>query len=364
MPTVNPDLIPAYDMLGLPMPALIAQLLMALMLALHWAFLAATAGGAIAYFTAGRSSLASVAGKDLAGLLPFTLSMAMTLGIAPLLFVQVLYGNFFYTSNILMGYVWLGLLVVVIITFYLLFLALWQVRRGRSAALAGVLVLLLLGVSAKILTANATLAQSPQAWQGFSAAGGTLPYLGDAVFWPRWLFALSVLIAGGGLFIALYLRLRTRTQDTAASGGVWRPICVSIIGMIGLLVCGLWASRTLPDAVRSSLLRSWESVFAYVSTAAFLLALFLLIVSLVKPSSSPLRLSAVVFFLGLFSTAALRDTLRRIALSDHLKLSDLAVHPQWASMVLFLVVFVLGLGLVAYMAKLALVPKSLAKPMS
>ncbi|HUT01605.1 MAG TPA: hypothetical protein VM031_04065, partial [Phycisphaerae bacterium] len=121
------SLIPAFDMLGLPMPAWLAQTLMALTLALHWAFLSMTAGGAVAYVHSRRRPVGGVeaVGKKLAAFLPLSLTTAMTLGIAPLLFVQVLYGQFFYTANILMGYVWLGLLALMIANFYLLYYA-WR----------------------------------------------------------------------------------------------------------------------------------------------------------------------------------------------------------------------------------------------
>ena len=62
-------------------------------------------------------------------------------------------------------------------------------------------------------------------------------------------------------------------------------------------------------------------------------------------------LSTVLFFLGLLATAALRDTLRRIALGKQLNLTGIPVHSQWDSFALFLVIFILGLMLVGYIVK-------------
>ncbi len=353
MPTANTILIPSYDMLGLPILPWIAQVLMALTLALHWSFLAMTAGGAVAYI-ANRyngSDSDTVVLKGLSAFLPFSLSMAMTLGIAPLLFVQVLYGNFFYTANILMGYVWLGLLVLTIVNFYLLYLGFWLSKHQRSVRCVGILILLLLAGSALILSANATLTQSPQVWEAFRAYKGIAPYLGDTTLLPRWTFAIFALLGGGGLFVSIYSLLQCDTENETHDRTISRTVLISIIGMAGIVICGFWASRSLPEAIRSSLFSSGESVFAYAAAASFVLAFVLTLSSWFKKSVLKLGLSAVLFFLGLLATAALRDTLRRISLGKQLSLTEITVHSQWGSFVLFVVIFILGLALISYIVK-------------
>ncbi len=350
------NLIPSYDVLGLPMPPWLGQFLMALTLALHWSFLSMTAGGAMAYLLPQPSP--AVDRKGLSVFLPFSLSMAMTLGIAPLLFVQVLYGNFFYTANILMGYVWLALLVLVLINIYLLFFAYRRIKQGRSVGPIGLVVLLLLAGSALILSSNATLTQNPQAWDTFRSKMGMVPYLADATFWPRWMFAILALLAGGGLFVTIYRRIQLGKQNEPSRQEISISLMISLAALVGLLLCGFWASRSLPEAIRSTLFESAESIFAYAATAAFLIALILVFIARRAVSLPKLILAGGVFFLGLSAIAALRDTLRRIALADHLSLSKLPVHPQWDSFALFAVVFVLGLALVAYLVSISYRTKS------
>ncbi len=62
--------------------------------------------------------------------LPFALGAAITAGVAPLLFVQVLYQRSFYTANLLLSPNWMALLAVLILGFYLLYL-LKSTRIGR-----------------------------------------------------------------------------------------------------------------------------------------------------------------------------------------------------------------------------------------
>ncbi|MHC4984918.1 MAG: hypothetical protein ACYTFO_02055 [Planctomycetota bacterium] len=357
---VNP--IPSYDMLGSPMEAWLGQFLMALTLALHWAFLTMTAGGAAAHVLLRRSSGLEGRRKGMAAFLPFSLTTAMTLGIAPLLFVQVLYGQFFYTSNILIGYVWLGLLVLLIATFYLLYLGWYRLKHGRSTGLIGVLVLGLMAVSAVVLASNATLMQNPDDWQGMRACAGFAPYLSDATLLPRWAFAMCALIAGGGLFVAIFMRLSAKLYNETAGKEVSGALAFSALGLLGMLGTGLWASQSLPTEARETLMGGAEAIFAYAAAGALALALVLTFVVRKASSLGALVLPALVFFVGLLATAFLRDTLRRIALADYFKLSDVTVKSQWESFGLFAVLFVLGLGLIAYIVYLAFGSKPKADP--
>ncbi len=54
--------------------------------------------------------------------MPFALSAAITAGVAPLLFVQILYKKNFYTANLLLFHRWMAILPVLIVGFYLLYL--------------------------------------------------------------------------------------------------------------------------------------------------------------------------------------------------------------------------------------------------
>ncbi|MEJ7591525.1 MAG: hypothetical protein WKF77_08240 [Planctomycetaceae bacterium] len=53
--------------------------------------------------------------------MPFALSGAITAGVAPLLFVQILYRQQFYTANLLLGWRWMMVIPALVIAFYLLY---------------------------------------------------------------------------------------------------------------------------------------------------------------------------------------------------------------------------------------------------
>jgi hypothetical protein len=55
--------------------------------------------------------------------LPFILSAAITAGVAPLLFIQILYKESFYTANLLLFHRWMSMVPALIVGFYLLYVS-------------------------------------------------------------------------------------------------------------------------------------------------------------------------------------------------------------------------------------------------
>ena len=66
--------------------------------------------------------------------MPFALSGAITAGVAPLLFVQILYRQQFYTANLLLGWRWMVVIPVLVIAFYLLYVVKSKVVSRMVAA--------------------------------------------------------------------------------------------------------------------------------------------------------------------------------------------------------------------------------------
>jgi len=116
--------IPAADPMPLPGPIWLLKTLLLIVFFLHVIFMNCTlAGGLTAVFNAvrGRSTRHPLSRKlsaDLARVLPVFVAFTVTLGVASLLFLQVLYGNLFYTSSILIGVYWFSVILLVIIGYY------------------------------------------------------------------------------------------------------------------------------------------------------------------------------------------------------------------------------------------------------
>ncbi len=135
--------------------------------------------------------------------LPFALSAAITAGVAPLLFVQILYRQQFYTSNLLLGWRWLMVVPILIVAFYLLY-----VLKSKRIASSGIIVraIVVIGIAASFLfvafcwTANHLLSVNEASWPEVYVTAEVvaplkviLPRLG---LWVAGTFPVMAILAG------------------------------------------------------------------------------------------------------------------------------------------------------------------------
>lgn len=99
--------------------------------------------------------------------LPFATSAAITAGVAPLLFLQILYRKSFYTANLLLFHRWMAIVPVLIVGFYLLYLLKTdRIRRGpalRESAIA-LAALACFGFTAWSWSENHMLSLDAKSW--------------------------------------------------------------------------------------------------------------------------------------------------------------------------------------------------------
>ncbi len=119
---------------GLPFPTAFYLTIYLVTLMVHIVFmnyvLAGSAYLAAASVMRGMAAEESPIYRLLRDWMPFMLSAAITAGIAPLLFLQVLYKEQFYTANLLLFYRWMAMLPALILGFYLAYLLKTKLVRG------------------------------------------------------------------------------------------------------------------------------------------------------------------------------------------------------------------------------------------
>ncbi len=140
--------------------------------------------------------------------MPFMLSAAITAGIAPLLFVQILYPHRFYTANVLLFYRWGSIVPVLIVGFYMLYLLKSEherLRRTGVRLIVGLVAFLCFGFIAWSWTENHLLSvQGLDVWrQEYVSEGvvfhtpelaprlalwfcGTFPTMALVLAWQLW----------------------------------------------------------------------------------------------------------------------------------------------------------------------------------
>jgi hypothetical protein len=250
----------------------------------------------------------------------------------------------------------MALIVLVIVNFYLLWLTWHRLQCGRTLPWVAVIVaLVLFAKAATILSSNATLVQSPAAWESVRAGGMNRLYTGDGSLFPRILFALSGFVAVGGLVVAILDRASILAREDAPEGAAPAGLALVLPALGVQAVFGILVIVTLPSAQRSAALGGgFEAVFSYVAIAAFIGAAALTFLARKAPGLKALLLPLLAYFVGLLSLAAARDAVRRAALkAAGFSIADAPFHPEWSSLALFLVAFVAGLGVLAWLVRLA-----------
>jgi hypothetical protein len=151
--------------------------------------------------------------------LPFALGGAITAGVAPLLFVQILYQREFYTANLLLFHRWMSILPVLIVAFYLLYLQKSVWLQQRFSSLQPIVWLIIVSCFAFVgysWTENHLLSlQQQQVWTSF--------YVEREIFFARIELLPRLLIWFAGAFSTLCTILawqlhfqRTATRVDAA----------------------------------------------------------------------------------------------------------------------------------------------------
>jgi hypothetical protein len=120
--------------------------------------------------------------------LPFMLGCGITAGVAPLLFIQLLYQRRFYSANLVMGPRWGAVVPALIVGFYALYVAKAKARWRKPALGVGLACFLFVAWS---WTELHLLMQDEPAWREMYAAGSRL--YGDGGVAPRLLLWLGVM---------------------------------------------------------------------------------------------------------------------------------------------------------------------------
>ncbi|BCO10262.1 hypothetical protein GF1_26380 [Desulfolithobacter dissulfuricans] len=282
--------------------------------------------------------------------LPFTIAFTVNFGVAPLLFVQVLYGHFMYTSSILMASFWLLIIALLIAAYYLAYIYSYRyesMQMGRTVTVGlSLLLLLLIGF---FITSNFVMMMLPDSWvRYFDQPGGTLLIFSDPTIVPRYLHFVISSVAVGGLAIAFYYTLRPGKDREQAS--TWIRYGCTWFGGASILNFGIgfWFFGSLPPGTVD--LSSTTGILITVCLLAGMVLAGLAIIQAFRIKVLP----ATWLILGsIFTMLLARDLLRAAYLKPWFSVGDLPVTPQYSPMIVFLLFFVAGLALLAWMAHLA-----------
>ncbi len=346
------QLIPTPDVLQVPWGWF--QVLLTVTFFLHLVVMNILLGCAIIAFFRHVAGKPTDINKAISKKLPVTVAFAVNFGVAPLLFLQVLYGHFMYASSVLMAVYWLSIFAILIFSYYGTYVYSMNFDRIENfhTLLTGFIATTLLAV-AFIVTNNFSLMTNISAWpQYFDNPEGLLLNFSDPTLYPRFLHSVLGAIAVGGISIALFYDFKKRKGDEGAGENIatgmnWFAGATMLNFGVG---CWYWGS--LPESVRA-LGGEGSAFFLIFIVLGSIAAIF----SLIYGMRHEVRPAVYYLLASLFCMVLVREFARRLTLAPWFKTSDLEVVPQYSPLIAFLIVFAGGLGLIWYMIRLVLTDK-------
>lgn len=283
---------------------------------------------------------------ELAKALPFLVAFTVNLGVAPLLFVNVIYGHLLYSSTVLMGLYWLAVIPLLIIAYYLAYIYDFRFRQlGNLAMFVLLAVLVLLLAIGFIFSNNMTLMITPASWaRWFTTPGGSLLNLSDPTLLPRYLHIITGSLAVGGLFSALYAATVLKSDPEVSEAG--QRLGMQLFSWLTLLQLGVgsWFLLSLP---KQTMMRFMGG--GTIATALLAVGILLAVATLVTGFKRLVLPSLWLTLPLVYVMSFMRDVVRGNFLIPYFNPTTVPVQVQWSPLVLFLVSLVLGLAVVVWM---------------
>jgi hypothetical protein len=330
--------LPNYEFLSAPL--WLVTILHLVTLTLHFAAMNFLFGGLIIVIHAGlRKRWDDPTLLKFVRLFPAAMAATVTLGVAPLLFLQMTYPRQVYAAAIVSGWFWLGVIGAVIVAYYASY---WSALRGErtgKVCLSGLLLALAGVVYVSFVYSSVfSMAERPALIQQLYAqdqSGGVFnPATGDYAL--RWLHMVLGAVTVGGFFVGMLGRNEPVAYKTGKAYFVGGMALASVAGIAYLM------------SLQPILARLMQTRASWVLLVAILLSLG----SLHFFFKKNFCVSGTMLFVSMLGMVYTRHIVRLLRLGDQFRPDAYRIAPQWGPFALFLVCFVIMLALVAYMLRL------------
>ncbi len=350
--------IPHPDPIPMPTPFWLAWFLLLLTFFLHVVPMNLAFGGAVigAFLRARRDDpRAARVAHWIAKGLPSTIAATVTIGVAPLLFAQVLFGRLLFTTSVLMGWFWFAVVPVLILGYYGAYLVSFREERlGTWLVPVSWFTVASLAYVGFMFANNMTMMLRPEAFAGMyrASAAGLHLNLADPVFWPRWLHMVTGSLAVGGLGIALlgFFR-RGREPEPGELAMRYGLRWFGVLTFVNLLPA-LWLLFVLPEPVRARLLGGSLMALGFLLVGALcgiIAAVLALRAAGAHDPAAGIPATVGSLLLALVFMILNRDQVRRGFLEIAGFQPTKWVEPQWGPIILFFVFLVATIVTVFWM---------------
>jgi hypothetical protein len=342
--------IPAPIPVPQPAPAWLLQFLLVFTFILHLLPMSFLLGGVVMLTVSAFRGRSDSRHRELArrGMqaMPAVVAFAITLGVAPLLFLQLVYGRLFYTSSVLMAWFWLAVVFLVLLGYYgVYWFDLQQEELGRRAAWVMLATAIIFMDVAFIFSRNMTAMLHPEDFykQFLNGEVGSIfgPLTNSGL--ARFLHFVVAALAMAGLGTALLSRIWRKDAPEFAAWAHRYGLRWFQAGIGSEFLVGLWFVFSLPPQVRGQFLGQSQ-----LGTGLLVAAVLLAIVALVAARHS-LTVSTAAIVVTVSLMGVIRHLVRVAYLQPYFDPGSEPVRGQWVVFTLFALLLVAGIATVAWM---------------
>lgn len=293
--------------------------------------------------------------------MPLVIACGVNLGILPLLFMQVAYYQVLYPATILMAWPWFGIIPMLAVAYYGVYIYGMQIRQervtrlGEAAGWVSAALFAAIGfVFANGMSLSTNVGGWPALWRATSVDGAPLGLalnVFDPTLLPRWLMLFGLALTTVAAYIVVDASFLTGKETVEYKK--WAPGFALKLATLGIAWFAIAGSVYIFVTVRSDVRGLMLSTPLAVLTAATAIGPglpWLLILAQRKGLTPRLSLlTALAQFAVLALNAVSRQVVQNAELGAYLDVSAAPVQLQLSPLIVFLVLFVIGLGVVVWM---------------
>lgn len=297
--------------------------------------------------------------------MPIIIALGVNFGIVPLLFIQVAYYKVFYPATILMAWPWFTIIVLLTLAYYGVYYYVTGLRGAGSSMtpfrrivgwVTAILFLVIGFLFSNALSLMTNVKAWPELWQKTSVAGAPLGIAlntADPTLWPRWLMMFGLALTTTGAYIVVDTAFFGRREsEEYRHRAVGVALKVYTVGLLWFALAGSWyVFGTWPIKLREMMFSGPLIVLTVLTAITPGLTWLLILMQRGGVTARLALLTGLAQLMVVVFNALSRQIVQKAELSPYLDLTAEQVNTQWSPLIVFLLLFIAGLGVVVWMLR-------------
>ncbi|MEN3047083.1 MAG: hypothetical protein ABDH49_08975 [Candidatus Hydrothermales bacterium] len=341
------------DPLGIPSFPFLFQFLMVLTFVIHILFVNLTLGSVLMslFLSFKKDEYSKKLSSTLIRATPFFISMSILFGIAPLLFVQVIYDAFFYTASVLLGLYVVLFIFAMMLGYTLIYISYFKKEKNENLfKVLTIISFVLFLFSGFVMHAISYLSLIPEKWMEIFTSSEPVNTSGTQLKHfqiSRFLHFIIPSFLNLGIFLMLYSEYYKDREDIDKKyiDFVYtKGAKLSFYFIILQILIGLWFLLEIPAKFNFYL-----NPLLIVGVLLSLILAFFLYKNL-REKKVDLKVITILSLLTLFFMSYSRESLRTAYLSQFdYSIFNYKVNLDIGSLLLFLLTFIMGLVVISFL---------------